>query len=316
MLRHVLRLIDLFEERTISGKDTAKQQTLIHHAIVSGALDCAKILFDYAAQENLVVDLCWSGSNIFEWSISNYSAESVEFVMERMTSRCASVKQTVEVMTNHLAKLIETFPGIAEKFITRDRLCFEYGSFQVPKSIFNGTEERPIGMTVDHEHADLKWEAEDTEEVRSFWETRCPEVQKRLRRQEDEEQVTAVSKFFCIEDLAIDENQRSIANAAGSKCSVEVFKSEAIRASVQWKWATRIRRAFQFSNVMYLISVLCFFVFTNFYGDLHGVSASWIGEYKPGNNSERDVRVAQASIFFSFCFLVFPLVVGPSAECK
>ena len=269
------------------------------------------MLFDYASLDDIVVDLSWEDGNIMEWSIDSYSREAVQFVLERMTSRCASTKETIQVTTEHLGKLLDSFPGVVESFIIDNRLCFEYGRFQVPKSIFKGTDERPIGMIVDNEHEDPKWEA-DSETVQAIWKEYCPELKNKLEH-EDEEHVTAVSKFACVEDLAVDREKRSIATTLEARCSMDVFTSEAVRANVQWKWHSHLRHRFIFSNIMYLMSVLCFFVFISFYGNIQGSSEVWLGSVGSHNSADTELGVARASMICSCCFLVFPLVIRPAS---
>ena len=96
-LLSALRLIERFEESVIVFLDD-DWMTLIHMAIMNLTFTCAQMLFDYAAENDLVVGLSWHRDDILGWSISHQIEEAVVFVLERITTRCAPLSVSATVL--------------------------------------------------------------------------------------------------------------------------------------------------------------------------------------------------------------------------
>ena len=305
------RLIVRFEDKVVSGVDS-NQMSLVHHAVTSGNSSCADSLFAYAAGR-IPIDLCWPNGDILQWSLDNYNKESVQFVLEKMSQRCATPTQTIEVLSRNLEKLVERFPSLAEKCLREDSFCFEFGRFPVHRHIFDNAYERPIGMLRDSAHGDLAWKAESESEAREFWENERPDLKNDLLGQ-DGEHVMAVSKFVVVEDIAVSSRKNSVADLVAAKCSVDVFKCETVRTIVQWKWNNYQLFAFVLSNsIVYLTSVFFFFLFVVTYGEIASESGALEITDVTNDHGSSSRRLAQVSLACSFLALVFPIVLRSSS---
>ena len=236
------------------------------------------------------------------------------FVLEKMTQRAAHPEETIKVLTENMEILLERFPDVIAKFLKDDKFCFNHGTIRVPKSVFDGTETRPIGMVFIHgdNSGDLQWKASE-DEVKKFWKEH-PKLKNRLDPETNkEEHVVAVSRFVGIEDV-VDSNGKSIvANLnASKKCPVDVFKCEALKTNVHWKWHNYLSSKFQFGNAMYLFSVAFFFVFATYYGQITCQNKAWNVADLTGDTEEWNLTIARVSLCLSFCFLVIAIICSPT----
>ena len=298
------RLLERFGKDVICEK-VGEGKTLLQQSIVDQQFERARQLFDYAEEKKLIIDLDWNGDDMLGYSLKTlYSREAVQLVLEKMLNRCADAKKTAILISKHLRDLVTFFPDVFEKLVEEDGFCFEYGRFKVPKSIFEEMTEKPIGMISDQQ---LSWREASEQETEEFWLENCPNLNTKIENAKEEEQITAVSKYSCIEDAVFVKKTGRLADLVPAKCSVDVFACEAIRTNVQWKWQNYLKHRFVFSNLMYLTSVAFFVIFTAYYGDIAHVHE----EAAEGHHWE--LVLARISICCSFGFLIFPLLAKPSS---
>ena len=216
------RLIKEFGDQVVKQTD-GEGKGLIYYAISEGAPDCAKILFGYAADERIHVDLCCIDGDILKVALEKYSRKSVELVLENMALRCASASQTVEVLTRNLSELLKRFPDVFEKLLLDGKFSFALGKLSVPKSIFDGTDTKPIGFICDYDPSKIKWKMHEEAEVKQFLKDHCPRLREKIDSPEGEI-ITAVLKFVPLEDVVVSGKKASLADMTAEKCSVDVFQ--------------------------------------------------------------------------------------------
>lgn len=115
-----------FGGKAINYRD-ASGKNVLHHAILQRRFSLAKRIFEFAKENGVLVDVCWKDGDILKWAIDQESWECVDFVLKKLTSKCASVQQTGELLKLHFKKLITDYPLLIEEYLAHDRFCFEFG---------------------------------------------------------------------------------------------------------------------------------------------------------------------------------------------
>ena len=233
------------------------QQTLLHHTVMRKRHDCARMLLDFASEEGVTVSLCWNGGDLLGWAIIQESRESVEFVMETLARRCTTVSEMASILSVHLDRLLELFPKLLSDYLVDDKLCFEYGRFPVPLSLLKNWEERPMAMVT----APMSnWTASNSEETRALWTDNEKSFKEELEKRESEVHAMAVSKFVCLEEMVYQGNGNFIERLNRDTVPVNIFSATFVRALVQWRWQTSLRKGFLISAVLHVIAAVSFSV--------------------------------------------------------
>lgn len=84
-------------------------------------------MFEFAAEHEIPVDMCWKDGDILKWAIDQESRECVDYVLKKLTSKYATLEQTGRLLKLHFNELISKFPLLVEDYLRNDRFCFEYG---------------------------------------------------------------------------------------------------------------------------------------------------------------------------------------------
>lgn len=250
-----------FGGKAINYRD-ASGKNVLHHAILQRRFSLAKRIFEFAKENGVLVDVCWKDGDILKWAIDQESWECVDFVLKKLTSKCASVQQTGELLKLHFKRLITDYPLLIEEYLAHDRFCFEFGRFKVPSRIFN--HRRLIAMTT----ADpCGWEGTSAE-VEDFW-RKNSEVLSGFDNDDNRRsvQTTAIAKFACIEDIAYRGSKKSIpSQLLVSRASVDVFKSNLIWLLVQWKWREFWKKRYLIAFWLHVVSAVAFVLFAANFG--------------------------------------------------
>ena len=233
------------------------QQTLLHHTVMRKRYDCAAVLLDFASEEGVTVSLCWERGDLLGWAIIQESREGVEFVMETLARRCTTVSEMAGILSIHLDRMLELFPKLLSDYLVDDKLCFEYGRFPVPLSLLKNWEERPMAMVTEPMSG---WTASNSEETRALWTDNDKSFKEELEKRESEVHAMAVSKFVCLEEMVYQGNGNFIERINRDTVPVDIFSAAFIRALVQWRWQTSLRRRFLISTVLHVTAALIFSV--------------------------------------------------------
>ena len=202
------------------------------------------------------------GDDILGWALAQEQKSAAEFVLQRILDKCSTPKDSARVIRRHFDALLKKIPSTMQKLIGKDSFCFEYGRFQVPAETFKGRESNPIATNSTDV---IPWEARDGDEVRQFWKRSGLEMEEVLDRSSGP-QVTAVSKFICVNCPYHKQPRSALTAFLSSKCSVEIFKSTAVRTLVQWQWHLSTRYKQSTLLLLNVVSAVLFFVFAAEFG--------------------------------------------------
>ena len=252
----VFRLISDFGEEIFTVTNS-ERKSLVHQSITEQKLGCARLLFDFAAERGIAVDLAWLGDDVLGWSVQRGLGNSVKFILDRIAQRCTTPMQSAKIIRMHFPALIKKFPSTVEKYITNDRLCFEYGRFKVPASIFQGKQDAPLAIHCDD---DIAWRASSSEELKEFWAKRDKQLGDRLL-DTSEPEITAVSKFVCAESPFQTKPSNFVSQLLSAKFRGNAFDTETVKALVQWKWNNSCRKIQIVTSSLHCISILLLFAF-------------------------------------------------------
>ena len=246
----VSRLIRAFGVRTVTATNDCRP-SLVHWTLMEGQLGCAKLLFDYAAEQQYHVSLHWRmGEDILNWLMTNKSKRVAEFVLQRMAEQCSSPEETADCLRRNFKQLVQQCPQVMQNYIMSDKFCCEYGRFDVPQSLFADRADAPIALLGE---APNSWRpAEGSNEVKEFWERRGLSDFVDLDST-SETKVSAVSKFLCIDLSKVNDHQMVVKTLLSPNYPVEVFKTQSIKNFVQWRWIVRVRGA---AVIKFLFNVL------------------------------------------------------------
>ena len=288
------RLVDSFGLRALN--DTNRDLvSLLHLTLMEGQLGCAKLLFDYAAEQQLHVNLSWRDGDILGWSLDNKSKSVAEFVLHRMAERCLSPEETAGYLRDHFERLVKLFPQIIQKYVMNDQFCFEHGRFDVPRSLFADRADAPIAVLA---RAPSSWRpAEGSSEIKDFWARKGLSDFVDLSTTSDT-RVSAASKLLCIDLSKVRDQQMIVKSLLSANYPVEMFKTQSIKNFVQWRWILRVRGDAVVTFLFNVLSTALLFLFVAIVWD-RGPEASSAEE-----------QVASFALFAAFCAECLPIATG------
>ena len=254
--------------------------SLLQASIVCNALDCAEELFAYASTEDVPVVLQWEEEDILGWAVKSQKKSAVDFVLRKILGKCSTPVDSARVIRRHFDALLKKFPGIMERILEADGFCFEYGRFQAPAEVFEWR--APLGVfelrdkysAATHSSDCIQWTAADDGEAENFWKRNDSTFAEKIGRSDGRE-VTAVSKFICIDCPFHAQPKTVVSQLISSKCSVEVFKSKTVKTMVQWRWRISSRNKQLALLVIHLVLAVLFFMFAVLYRARHIEFYQW-----------------------------------------
>ena len=256
------RLIRSFGQKTVIVTDKT-QPSLVHLTLMGGQFRCAKLLFEYAADQQQLVSLRWRDGDILGWALANNSKGLVEFVLQEMSEQCSPPEETAQCLRDHFARLVKQFPQVMQKYIMNDKFCFEYGRFDVPQNLFAKRPEVPIAVLG---RAPTAWRPiDETNEIKDFWKQRGMTDFIDLDGSSDTK-ISAVSKFLCIDLSTVQDQQMVVKSLLSANYPVEVFETQSIKNLVRWRWLLQVYIRILLRLVVDLSSAFLFFAAASMFG--------------------------------------------------
>ena len=284
---HGIRVFDVRDENG---------QPVYWDAIKKGHYDCADMLFAYAKRnEEIPVTFRGEDADLLLWAIENNAHETVRFILEKLTKKCASVEETRDLLTKHLRTIGERCPELLADLLKNDKFTIEYARFQVPKAVFDAKSKIP--KTIITTTTPDSWAAMDGEFGKGLWIEHWEEEGRLLGG--TDAQITAIAKVFCI-GPPVPQNKldvfmtffvsrlRIIGHPWEHLCEylhslnlpVEVFESETLVNFVD-HWFQVFRPVYQIIIILNGAATLAFTIFSLTFGPPNEIGKSgrwlWLG---------------------------------------
>lgn len=211
-----------------------------------------KAVFESSKEKNVSIDVRWGEEDLLTCAMNDRLQSSIEFAFEKLLSRSMSVQQTAQIFKKHFQSLITGSPIILEKALSRNQLCYEFGEFAVPVGIFDKT------WILTQTSCDIpNWTENNNEEARWYWKRMSREMQTSLETGEGT-WMMARYKVVAIADLAQVGMAGILRPLLMSRCSVELFATDIVRWTIQYKWEKFWRSKFLVQAVVYVILMASF----------------------------------------------------------
>ena len=157
--------------------------------------DCANILLDYAKSKGLPVTFKCEEDDLLSRAIANESEDHVEYVLDKLTGKYATMAETIKILNEHLRKFLPQFPRIAHKFLKDDEFVTDYARFEVPEDLF-GIGNIKIPMVIFTRDHPASWQVMDSRAAKDVW-IRNSAYAEELS-DTNSPQMRVVAKFSCI----------------------------------------------------------------------------------------------------------------------
>ena len=290
-------------------------QPVYWDAIKKGHYDCADMLFAYAKRnEEIPVTFRGEDADLLLWAIENNAHETVRFILEKLTKKCASVEETRDLLTKHLRTIGERCPELLADLLKNDKLTIEYARFQVPKAVFDAKSKIPktiITTTI----RDI-WAAMDGEFGKGLWIEHWEEEGYLLGG--TDAQITAIAKVFCI-GPSVPQNELNVLMSSfvrrlrcyirspehlceylhNLNLPVEVFESEMLANFVD-HWFQVFRPVYQIIIILNGVATLAFTIFSLTFGPPNAIGKSGRVLWKSMLSASYLLRLYAALHFWSF----------------
>ena len=163
------RLISEYGTRIVHAVDR-EGTPIFWNAVEQDRLDCASMLLDYAKSNAIPVPFTCTGGrydDVLSRTIANRSDARIEFALDKLTGKYATVAETVQLLAENLPGILFVYPKITQKFLNEDRFAIEYARFEAPKDLFGEKGETPIVMFT--KNYPESWQTMDSHAARRFW---------------------------------------------------------------------------------------------------------------------------------------------------
>ena len=154
------------------------------------------MLMDYAKSNGVAVTFKCEDGNLLSKAVKSSSEPHVEFILDKLTRKYATVSETIELLESHLLNLTDNFPKLALRFLKEGDFAVEYARLEVPRALFGRDGHTPVVMYVHEEQNPVSWIPMDSGAAKELWKQGSDYTEQ--LSDTTSQQIKVVAKFSCI----------------------------------------------------------------------------------------------------------------------
>ena len=185
----------------ISHAVDAEGTPIFWNAVEQDRVDYANMLLDYAKSNEVPVTFKCENDDLLSRAVANGSEAHVEYILDKLTKKYASVSETIELLNKHLADYLSQFPKIAQAFLKENKFAMEYARFEAPKHMFDVNGETGIGML--DSFCPESWQLVEARKIKFHWFLKSQYKKELWDLYNRDWKVKVVAKFSCISPVEL-----------------------------------------------------------------------------------------------------------------
>ena len=262
---------------------------VLWQVIRRGGYDCANALLDDAKKKGIAVTFRERGRDLLSWAIKNDTHEAVEFIVEKLGEKCASLEETRRLLAKHLHTIGERRPTLLVDLLKKDKFTVEYDRFPVRRAVFDiGGGKRTKMIEKDKSANVNNWAVLSSSYGKDSWDKHDDEQapQAEVGDSLEPPQIDAIAKLFCVSHAAPQGRRKPIPSPSSRQLDiipssqrqqhlciylhkknlpVEVFQSETLQCLIDY-WFDKHRPVYQKAVIADGAAAVAFTIFSLLYG--------------------------------------------------